>query len=161
MFPKLFFMVILFLFFGNPSKENRMYHRDYYPAGNLKSEGWLNKGAKTAYWIYYHPNGKRFKEGHYQKNRRINYWKFFRGTGKPLREGNYENGEKTDWWLFYDHIGKLNHKCQMENGKKNGYCLTYNNEKLASAEKYANGKKIKEWYSFSSFTKENNVSDLK
>jgi len=35
------------------------------------------------------------------------------------------------------------------------------NEKLTSAEKYSNGKKIKEWFDFSSFKRDNNLSDLK
>jgi hypothetical protein len=34
-------------------------------------------------------------------------------------------------------------------------------EELKSAEKYKNGKKIKEWFSFNSFKKENKLSDLK
>ena len=35
------------------------------------------------------------------------------------------------------------------------------NEKLTSAEKYHNDKKIKEWFSFTRFKRENNLSDLK
>jgi len=67
----------------------------------------------------------------------------------------------ANWWLYYDATGKIQHKCQLINGVKNGYCLKYKKEKLASAEKYSNGKKIKEWYSLSSFKKENSLSDLK
>ena len=161
MIPKLFFMVTLFLFLGNPSEENGEYHRDYYPTGKLKSEGWLKNNAKTAYWKYYHPTGKLSEEGHYQNNRRTDYWKFYAVNGNPLQEGHYMNGKMTDWWLFFDVQGKIDHKCQLKNGEKNGYCLKHKNGKLASAEKYTNGKKIKEWYSFSSFAKENNVSDLR
>lgn len=161
MFTKLCFMVTLFLFLGNPSEENGMYHRDYYPTGNLKSEGWLKNNVKTAFWKYYHPNGKLSEEGHYQNNRRVDYWKFYGVNGKPRQEGHYKNGEMFDWWLFFDAQGKIDRKCQFKNGEKNGYCLTYKNEKLASAEKYMNGKKIKEWYSFSSFAKENSLSDLR
>lgn len=161
MFPKLFFMVTLFLFLGNASEEIGMYHRDFYPTGKLKSEGWLNNGAKVEYWKFYHSNGRLSEEGHYKNDRRIAYWKFYTPIGKPVQEGHYENGEKSDWWLFYDANGKLIQKCQLSNGKKNGYCLQYMDETLTSAEKYQNDKKIKEWYSFSSFKKENSLSDLK
>jgi len=161
MFPKLFFVVTLFLFLGNPSEENGMYHRDYYSSGKLKSEGWLKNNLKTAYWKYYHSNGNLSEEGHCQNNRRVAYWKFYAGNGRPSQEGHYKNGEKADWWLYYDANGKINYKCQLKNGKKEGYCLNYKNEKLASAEKYTNGEKIKEWYSFSSFAKENSFSDLR
>ncbi|MFV9550010.1 hypothetical protein [Algibacter sp. PT7-4] len=56
---------------------------------------------------------------------------------------------------------KVQHKCQLKDNKKNGYCLLYKNEKLVSASKYKAGKKIKEWTTFTSFKKENKLSDLK
>ncbi|MEN1786321.1 MAG: hypothetical protein AAGF77_14465, partial [Bacteroidota bacterium] len=68
---------------------------------------------------------------------------------------------KVKWWLFYDENEKINHKCQLKDGIKNGYCLKYVNEKLKSAEKFKNGKKIKEWYSFGSLKRENKLSDLR
>lgn len=161
MLPKILLLASIFLLSGNTSTERGMYHRDYYPSGQLKAEGWLQNGAKTNYWKFYHPNGILSEEGHYQSSQREKYWHFYSETGKPEKEGHYKNGKMTDWWLFYDRNGKINHKCQLRNGKKNGYCLKYKNEELTSAEKYSNGEKIKEWYSFSSFRKENSVSDLK
>ena len=161
MIPKLIFMAALFLFLGNPSEENGVYHREYYASGSLKAEGWLSNGLKTAYWKFYHLNGKTSEEGHYRNDQRVDYWIFYATTGKPMQEGHYRDGKMNDWWLFYDKNGKIDHKCQLTDGKKDGYCLKYQNEKLASAEKYAKGEKVKEWYSFSSFTKENSLSDLK
>lgn len=161
MFPKLFFLAVLFLAFGKPSDKSSMYHKEYYESGKLKAEGWLKNGLKNAYWKFYHPNGKLSEEGHYKNNRREKYWYYYDTKGRPLQEGHFSNGVKTEWWLFYDTNGKINHKCQLRNGKKNGYCLQYHNEKLTSAEKYQNGKKIKEWFSFGSFRKENSLSDLK
>lgn len=160
MFPKIIFLATLFLFFGKPFEENPHYSREYYETGNLKAEGWLKDGVKTDYWKFYHPNGKLSEEGHYKSNRKEKYWHFYFQTGKPEKEGHFENGKMTDWWLFYDQTGRVNHKCQLSNGKKNGYCLRYSNEKLTSAEKYRNGKKIKEWFSLGSFRKENSLSDL-
>jgi len=161
MFPKLVFMTFMFAFFANSSEEKSVYHKEYYQTGKLKAEGWLKNGVKTDYWKFYHPNGKCSEQGHYRKGQRVAYWHFYDSKGRPLQEGHYKNDEKTNWWLFYDANGKVNHKCQLNNGKKNGYCLQYLNEKLTSAEKYRNGKKIKEWYSFSSFKRENSLSDLR
>lgn len=161
MFPKLFILATLFLFLGNPSEENGLYHKEYYPSGKMKAEGWMQNDMKSAFWKYYHPNGELSEEGHYKNNRRESYWKFFTVDGKPLQAGHYQNGEMKDWWLFYDAKGKIDFKCQFQNGKKNGYCLKYKNEELASAVKYTNGERIKEWYSFSSFARENSLSDLK
>ncbi|MEX0360480.1 MAG: toxin-antitoxin system YwqK family antitoxin [Allomuricauda sp.] len=100
-------------------------------------------------------------QGHYKNNEREGYWYFHDQLGKLEMEGHFKKGEKVNWWLFYDENGKINHKCQLKNGIKNGYCLKYTDEELKSAEKYKNGKKIKEWFSFGSFRKENKLSDLK
>lgn len=160
MFTKLGFLVVMVLLFGNLSEEYGTYHKEYYETGKLKEEGWLKNGIKTDYWKFYYPNGTLSEEGHYKNDKRENYWHFYRTNGKPLEEGHFKNGLRTDWWLFYDTNGKINHKCQLQFGKKNGYCLRYINQKLTSAEKYDNGKKIKEWFSFGSFKRENNLSDL-
>ena len=49
----------------------------------------------------------------------------------------------------------------LKNNKKNGYCLRYNQQKLVKAEKYQQGKKIKEWTDLASFKKENSLFDLR
>ncbi len=167
MFWKLFFLAT-FLSFGNPSEtlpdirpENVMYHKEYYETGRKKAEGWLRKGAREGYWRLYHENGRLAEKGHYQNGNRVAYWYFYTDKGRPQQEGHFKKGKMADWWLFYDSSGKVNHKCQLNEGIRNGYCLQYLNEKLTSAEKYKNGKKVKKWTSFSSFRRENKLSDLK
>ncbi|WP_209402272.1 toxin-antitoxin system YwqK family antitoxin [Pseudozobellia sp. WGM2] len=160
MLRKLSFVILTIFFLASFSEQNGTYQKEYYDNGRLKSEGWTKNGIKVNYWKFYHPNGKLSEEGHFQNNKRIKYWHFYDQDGKHLQEGHYQKGTKTDWWLFYDSNGKVNHKCQLKNGKKNGYCLKYLDEQLTSAEKYQNGKKVKEWFSFASFKRENNLSDL-
>lgn len=149
------------LLLRNPSFENSTYHKEFYETGRTKSEGWLKNGLKEGYWLFYHPNGEVAEKGHYKNGSRVEYWYFYSLKGFPQQEGHYKNGKMVDWWLFYDDKGRINHKCQLNDGRKNGYCLQYLNEKLTSAEKYRNGKKIKKWTSFSSFKRENKLSDLK
>ncbi len=109
----------------------------------------------TIYLIFYSDNND------YEYNKREKYWFFYSKNRVRTKEGHYVNGEMTKWWLFYDEKGRTYHKCQLSEGKKNGYCLKYKNEKLTSAEKYQNGKKVKEWSTFRSFERENKLSDLK
>ena len=149
-------LILILLIFSN-----KIYHRDYHDNGKLKSQGWKIENSKEDFWKYYHPNGKLMSQGHYKKNAKINYWYFYNENGKLEMEGHFNNDEKVKWWLFYDENEKINHKCQLKDGIKNGYCLKYMDEELTSAEKYKNGKKVKEWFSFSSFKKENKLSDLK
>ena len=160
MYLKIFFL-LAFLSFGTPHEASTTYHKEYYQHGTIKSEGWLKDGLKDGYWRFYHPNGKLSEKGHYEQGKRQDYWYFYTENGMPQQEGHYKDDEMTDWWLFYDAQGRVNHKCQLDMGIRNGYCLEYVNEELTSAEKYQNGKQIKKWTSFSSFRRENKLSDLK
>lgn len=161
MFSKLSLIVYMLFLMGTISNPGKMYHKEYHKNGKIKSEGWLAGNHKVDYWKFYHMNGKRFQQGHFKNGQRVGYWHFFHENGKLEMEGHYKNGKKASWWLFYDQNGKIIHKCQLNDGIKNGYCLKYKNEKLTSAEKYENGQKIKEWFSFRSFKKENKLSDLR
>ncbi|MFS4454760.1 toxin-antitoxin system YwqK family antitoxin [Maribacter sp. 2304DJ31-5] len=157
---------ILFLFsflfvVTAPTNEDKTYQKTYYDNGKLRSEGWVRFNIKTDYWKFYHKNGHISAQGHYAYDKREKYWYFYDENSVRTQEGHYKNGEKINWWLFYDKQGRINHKCQLNKGVKNGYCLKYKNEKLTSAEKYSDGKKIKEWTNFVDFKRENSLSDLK
>ncbi len=154
--------LLIILFFINSNLEaQKDYHKEYYSSGVLKAEGWKNGLQKEGYWKFYYPNGMLQKQGHIFNDKPIKYWYFYRENGTIKSEGHFINGLKSKWWLFYDTMEKISHKCQLKNNKKNGYCLRYLKEKLIKAEKYLNGKKIKEWTDFRSFKKENKLSDLK
>ena len=134
-----FAILTLFLLLSTSTSSDKasVYQKDYFSNGKLKSKGWLTDGYKSGYWYFYRKNGHLEKEGHYL------------------------NDKMNNWWIFYDQNGVINHKCQLSSGRKNGYCLKYHNDRLNSASKFADGKKIKEWYDLSSFKKENKLSDLK
>ncbi len=154
-------MLLFFVsFLHSEVKTTTKYHKEFYKTGVLKAEGWLKNNIKTGYWKYYYKNGVISEQGHYKNGKRENYWYFYTTNNIPTREGNFKNDKMISWWHFYDDKGVLNHKCQLENNIKNGYCLKYKNEKLTAAVKYSKGKRIKEWTSFSSFRKENKLSDL-
>jgi antitoxin component YwqK of YwqJK toxin-antitoxin module len=155
------FLLICFVLAAFNSAEDKRYKRTYYEDGTLESEGWMRFNVKTDYWAFYHPNGKLSEKGYYTYGKRQNYWFFYNEHRVRTKEGSYKDNEEFGWWLFYDTKGRINHKCQLANGIKNGYCLKYKEAKLISAEKYKEGKKIKEWTSFNAFTHENSLSDLK
>jgi len=158
---KLVLLLSFFIAIGNLSEKTNEYHKEYYHAGKIKSEGWIKNGIKTGYWRFYHSNGELSEKGHFTNDKRTGYWYFYSEKGKILEEGHYKNGAKSDWWLFYDTFGNVNHKCQLNDGKKNGYCLMYKNNDIVKAEKYEDGKRIKAWSTFRSFKKENKLSDLR
>ena len=160
MLKKISILLTLVVLWGFSADETT-YKKTFYANGKVKSEGWVRYNVKTGYWKFYHENGKISSQGHYEYDKKEKYWYFYNKNRVRVQEGHFINDEKINWWLFYDNQGRINHKCQLSKGVKNGYCLKYVNNELTSAEKYNNGKKIKEWSSFGAFKKENSISDLK
>ncbi len=160
MFQKIY-VLLAFVFLSATVSEDNTYEKSYYENGNLKSEGWLRYNIKTGYWKFYHENGKIASQGHYKYGKKEKYWYFYNENRVRVQEGYFAAGEKIKWWLFYDKQGRINHKCQLNKGVKHGYCFKYLDNELTSAEKYNNGKKIKEWSDFGYFKKENSISDVK
>jgi antitoxin component YwqK of YwqJK toxin-antitoxin module len=154
----LFSFLILMSFSAFSQKK---YKKEFYKNGQIKEEGWILNGKKTAYWKFYYKNGNLQKEGAFKHNLEDKYWYFYSGNSSKKKEGHYKNGTKNNWWLFYDSNGNINHKCQLKNNQKNGYCLLYKEQKLVKASKYKNGKKLKEWTDFLSFKDENNLNELR
>ena len=151
----LFFLLIL-----GKDGFHKEYYQEYYANGTLKAQGWKNGTDKEGFWEFYFSNGSLMKKGHFQNDLQEGYWYFYTESGHLKKEGHYSKGKKVMWWVFYNENGEIDHKCQLQKGVKNGYNLKYENEKLISAEKYLNGKKIKEWYDLNSFKRENNLFDL-
>ncbi|MCV6628638.1 MAG: hypothetical protein OIF50_02140 [Flavobacteriaceae bacterium] len=139
----------------------KKYVKTYFDTGEIQSEGWMMNKTKLEYWTYYYKNGSPKATGHYTRGKKHGYWRYYGENGKVTLEGHYVHGKKNKWWVYYDQNGKLKNKCQLVDGIKSGYCLVYQKQKLKSAIKYKKGKKVKEWYDFSSFARENSLSDLK
>ncbi len=128
-------LILLFNFiFLFHSLDEKIYVRDYYPNKTLKSEGWMQNNKKVDYWFFYYENGVKKEEGH------------------------FENNKRAEWWIFYNTKKKIIKKCEFKNDKQDGFSVIYNEGEVVKAEKYAVGKKIKEWESITEFKKDN--SDL-
>jgi len=140
----------------------KKYVKKYYSNNKvLSEEGWENSENKIGYWTFYYKNGNIKKRGHFEKNNPVKYWYFYCENGSKEKEGHYIDGKQNNWWVFYNEEGDIDYKCQLKDDKKDGYCLLYKKDKLIKALQFSNDKKLKEWTSFSSFRKENNLSDLK
>ena len=159
MFKKLIFFFFLLISFSLFSQKE--YVKSYHTNGSIKEEGWLQNNQKTAYWKFYYLNGNLKKQGYFENNKPTKYWYFYFEDGSKKSEGHFIGGTKNKWWVFYIKMDTVSHKCQFKKNKRHGYCLRYEGKKLAKAEKYIDGKKIKEWTSLKSFKKENKLSDLK
>ena len=127
-------VIILLTFFGNNSQ--KIYQKDYFANGYIKSEGWIVKKQKVDYWFFYYDNKSKKEEGHYLNN------------------------QKNNWWIFYNQKGEVVKKCEFLKDKMNGLCIVYDRGQIIRAEKYAFGKKVNQWTTIAEFKKDNALLDL-
>lgn len=126
---KSLFLLILFSF--SPTTVEKIYFKNYFENGNLKSEGWISQNQKVDYWYYYYENGTKKSEGHFEANKKIN------------------------WWLFYNQNGTIEKKVEFKNNIQEGLCLIYKNGDLVKGEQFTKGIKTKEWNSISAYKEDN------
>ncbi len=155
MIQKLFLLSIVFvtLIFNNDQDVNKIYIKEYYETGVLKSEGWEQNGLKEDYWIYYNSNKTVSQKGHYLRGKANQYWFFYSKNGSLLKEGMFYKGIENGWWIFYQ--GTRVEKVKFNNGMKEGFALIYENDKLKKAEKYLHNNKTGEWTSLFKFKNDN------
>ena len=70
---------------------------EYYPGGQIASQGEFEHGRETGLWRDYHENGQRAAEGHYRAGHQHGRWSFWNDTGEPEPSCTYEDErEVTD-----------------------------------------------------------------
>lgn len=131
---KAIYILVLYVSVGFSS--DKIYVKTYFNNKKLKSEGWLDNNKKVDYWFFYYENGKKKEEGHFLNN------------------------QKTAWWTFYNATSDVSKKCEFKNDRMEGFCIIYKNGNIVRAEKFINGKKIKQWESLAEFKKDNLISSL-
>jgi len=150
--------IAIFFILGSGPKETdavKLYAKDYYANGQLKSEGWSMGDMKVKYWKFYHSNGTIAAKGHFSSNKKTGYWYFYREDGSLEREGHYNSDIAEKWWIFYDLAERNKEKVEYQNNKKNGYSLVYKGRKLVKVKKYRNDQRIGEWTDKKSFKRDN------
>ncbi len=154
------YLLILFLFVFQTVFAQKTYQKNTNKSNILVSEGWMENGKKTGYWIYYNKNNTIVKKGHYKENLQDGYWFYYSKNGEVQMEGHYVLGNKEEWWLYYEN-GLLIEKTKFHNGQKHGYRFRYKNKKIYCAEKYENNIQKGIWHSMKEFKKHNNLLDIK
>lgn len=160
-------MLIVFLCFGNLCVssassntifDDKVYKKEYFDIGHIKSEGWEIEKLKTNFWIFYHRNGTIATKGHFRNNKEHGYWYFYDNDQNLIKEGHFVQGIAENWWIFHEIAVSKKTKIQFRNNSKNGFALYYKRNKLIKAEKYKNNYKTGEWTSVSSFRRD--IPDL-
>ena len=95
--------------------------KEYYPEGELRSQGEYLNSKRVGEWVFYHPNHKVEQKGSYDKKGNAQgAWKWFYETGNLLREENYRNNLVDGVMTEYSDSGKVITKGEFMDGQKEG-----------------------------------------
>lgn len=75
--------------------------RNYYESGALKSKGLYSEGAKQGKWVYYYEDGNLSGEGEYLNNLSDGKWSYYHPNGQISAEGAERGGKKEGYWKLY------------------------------------------------------------
>jgi antitoxin component YwqK of YwqJK toxin-antitoxin module len=97
----------------------------------------------------FYPNGQLSSEGIMRDGKPDGYWKSYYVTGVIKSEGKRINFLLDSTWNFYDQTGEINQKIDYKLGEKSGYSVRFSYDNplrpgrptVISKELYVNGKK--------------------
>lgn len=95
--------------------------KEYYPNGQIKSDGEYVNSKRIGDWTFYHSNSKIEQKGKYDKKGKAQGpWKWYYETGNILREENYRNDLQDGTMTEYSDSGKVITKGEYIDGQKEG-----------------------------------------
>jgi antitoxin component YwqK of YwqJK toxin-antitoxin module len=95
--------------------------KEYYPGGQLKSQGEYLNSVRIGEWVFYHQNGKIEQRGKYDKKGKAQgAWKWYYESGNLLREENYLNNKQDGIMTEYDDSANVITKGEFIDGLKEG-----------------------------------------
>ena len=96
-------------------------YTEYFPTGEVKSEGPKSGSHSVGLWRYFYRNGNKQAEGLYQSGKRTGDWKFYHENGELSASGSYKSGETNGEWIYYFDNGQISSKGVFVDGKKSGH----------------------------------------
>jgi len=116
--------------------------------GIVKYEGITDEqGKRQGLWKEYYPTGELKSQGHYINSNQEGDWKFYFVNQRTEVEGRYKNGKKEGAWYWYYPNGAMLQEENWNNGKLDGEFLEYNEigEIIVKGE-YLEGTEEGEWF---------------
>jgi len=115
--------------------------------GILKYEGITDEdGKRQGLWKEFYPTGELKSEGHYVNSKQEGVWKFYFENQKVEVKGSYKNGKKEGAWYWYYPNGALLQEENWSNGKLDGAFFEYNeNGEITVKGEYLEGTEEGEW----------------
>ena len=116
--------------------------------GILRYEGITDEdGKRQGLWKEYYPTGNLKSEGNYINSNQEGIWKFYFENQKIEVNGTYKNGKKEGTWYWYYPNGTVLQEENWSKGKLDGEFLEYNeNEEIIVKGEYVEGTEEGEWF---------------
>jgi len=115
--------------------------------GILKYDGITDEnGKRQGIWKEFYPTGELKSEGEYLNSKQEGVWKFYFENQKVEIEGKYKNGKKEGAWYWYYPNGELLQEENWKNGKLDGHFFEYNEKgEITVNGEYLEGTEEGEW----------------
>jgi antitoxin component YwqK of YwqJK toxin-antitoxin module len=116
--------------------------------GVLKYEGITDEdGKRQGLWKEYYPTGELKSQGYYINSNTDGVWKFYFENQQIEVEGRYKNGKKEGTWFWYYPNGAVLQEENWSNGKLDGIFTEYNESGEVTAKgEYLEGTEEGEWF---------------
>jgi len=116
--------------------------------GILRYEGITDEdGKRQGLWKEFYPTGELKSEGYYIDSKQDGVWKFYFENQKIEVEGKYKNGKKEGTWYWYYANGAILQEENWSGGKLDGEFLEYSeNGEITVKGSYLEGTEEGEWF---------------
>lgn len=94
--------------------------KEYWPNGNVRSEGHYVDGKKDGVWVFYREEGEKEQEGRYLDDQIHGIWTWWHPGGQVHREEGYVRGEPEGVFLELDTAGNVLVSGQYADGEREG-----------------------------------------
>jgi antitoxin component YwqK of YwqJK toxin-antitoxin module len=118
--------------------------KEYYPEGEIKSQGLYENGRKIGEWKYFHQNKVIEQIGTYDKGKPKGNWKWYYDNGQLLRTETFEFGKLNGEFIEYSEKGDVILKGEFSDGEANGQWLIVDND-INESGIFKDGLKFGEW----------------
>lgn len=128
--------------------EGKVVESKIYDSGVLLFEGIVDdKGRRQGPWKEYYPTGELKSEGAYRDNLKVGKWVYYYIDGEVEQIGNYLQGMPDGFWVWYYPNGQTWREEEFVLGQEDGPSVEYSDSGSVIAKgNYIEGYKEGEWY---------------
>ncbi len=129
-------------------EEGNVIESKIYDEGILLFEGILDEeGSRQGKWKEYYPSGELKSEGNYKDNFKVGEWKYYYRDGNIEQTGSYQRGLASGLWIWYYPNGQVWREEEYYLGQEEGISTEYSDSGTVLAQgNYLEGLREGKWF---------------